>query len=108
MNPGELNKRITIQEEVKVKDEITKITSTDWKDVKTCWASIDNLYSKEKWNAKQYNLENSLKIKIRYSSYPNLTAKNRIKWGDRLFNIISPDNIKYKNETFIVMVEEVA
>ena len=107
MNPGELNKRITIQEEIKLKDEITKITSTEWKDVKSCWAKVNNLYGKEKWSAKQYNMENSVKFEIRYSSYPNLTVKDRIKWNDRLFNIISIDNIMYGNKTLIITAQEV-
>lgn len=106
MNPGELNKRITIQREVKVKDE-NHITSTEWQDVKSCWAKVNNLYGKEKWNAKQYDMENSLKFEIRYSSYPVLTAKDRIKWNDRLFNIINIDNIMYGNKTLIITAQEI-
>ncbi|HAR73069.1 MAG TPA: head-tail adaptor protein [Flavobacteriaceae bacterium] len=106
MDVGKLNKRIEIQRLKKTTDN-NHVTKTDFDYHCKCWANINNLYGKEKWDAKQYNLENSLTITIRYNSCPDITVKDRIKWNDRLFNIISVDNINYKNESLKISVQEV-
>lgn len=107
MNPGKLNKRLTIQRSVEKEDE-NSITKSEWQDLKKVWGSMNNLSGKEYWNAKQYNAENTVEFEIRYNSCPDISEKDRIIYKDLVFNIISPpDNVKYRNEIIKIKAMEV-
>lgn len=106
LNPGKLNHRITIQKYIEYEDE-HGISRKDWIDFKTVWCSMNNLYGKEYWTAKQYEAQNTVEFVIRYSACKDLSVKDRLKKGDKLFNITSVDNVMYKNEVFKVKALEV-
>jgi len=104
---NKLNKRITIQT---MKDtKVSGFNTTGWVDYKTVWASINNLFGKEYWSAKACNAENTLSIEIRYSKDLEVlnTKKYRIKWGNRLFDITSIDNVMYANKVLKIKAMEV-
>lgn len=106
MNPGELNKKITIQRYISDKD-INKIKIQTWKDIKTCHANVKNLSGKEYWTAKAYEAERTVIFTIRYNSMPDISLKDRIKFNNKLFNISLIDNVLYKNEILIIRAMEV-
>ncbi|HAR85884.1 MAG TPA: head-tail adaptor protein [Clostridium sp.] len=107
MKIEQLNKRIVIQTMKDTKG--TGFNTTGWVDYKTVWASINNLFGKEYWSAKACNAENTFNIVIRYSKdLESINTKNyRIKWGDRLFDITSIDNVQYANEILKIRAMEV-
>lgn len=101
-----LNHRVTIQRYMEYEDE-HGISREDWIDLKTVWCSMNNLYGKEYWEAKQYKAENTVEFVIRYNACKDLSVKDRIKQGDKLFNITSIDNVLYRNETLKIKALEV-
>ena len=101
-----LNHRVTIQRYAEYEDD-HGISREDWVDLKTAWCSMNNLYGKEYWEAKQYNAENTIEFVIRYSACKDLSVKDRLKKNDRLFNITSIDNVMYRNEVLKIKAIEV-
>jgi len=97
MNPGKFDKRITIERQRDFVDE-HKITKNRWEPIKTCWACANKLWGKEYWNAKEYNQENCITFIIRYSSIADVSEKDRIIWGSKVFNIIDVDDVEFKHE----------
>jgi SPP1 family predicted phage head-tail adaptor len=106
MNIGRLNHRVTIQRNIEYEDE-HGITIEEWTDLNTVWCSMNNLHGKEYWEAKQYSAENTIEFVIRYNACKDLSIKDRLKQGNKLFNITSIDNVLYKNEIFKIKALEV-
>lgn len=73
---------------------------------KPVWASVENLYGREYFAAASVQMENTLKIKIRHKQ--GISNNMRIIFRDRVFNIISIDNIKYQNRFIEIRVKEVS
>ena len=92
-----LNHKISIQRYLEYEDE-HGISREDWIDLCSVWCSMNNLYGKEYWEAKQYEAENTVEFVIRYSACKDLSVKDRIKHKDKIFNISAVDNIKYEND----------
>lgn len=106
MEVGKLNQKVTIQRYSENEDE-HYISQEGWIDLCNVWCSMNNLYGKEYWSAKQYGAENTVEFVIRYSSCKDLSVKDRMKKDDKLFNITSIDNIMYKNEILKIKAIEV-
>lgn len=106
MRACRLNKRITIQRCQQVENE-HGITKDEWIDLKTVWAGMNNLYGKEYWKAKKYAAENTVEFTIRYSACEDISAKDRICYRGKLFNITFVDNVQYGNETIKLKAMEV-
>ena len=56
-----------------------------WTDLATVWAAIEPISGREFFAAQQVQSEVSHRITIRY--YAGLTTKDRVKFGERLFDI---------------------
>lgn len=95
MKIGDLRHRITLQKYISTIDEEGFTTQT-WQDVATVWAAVENLYGREYWEAATIQAENTVKFTIRYRK--DLSSDMRIKFQGQHYEIISIDNIKYKNE----------
>lgn len=106
MDIGRLNQRVTIQRYSEYENE-HHISQEGWVDLCTVWCSMNSMYGKEYWEAKQYNAENTVEFNIRYSACKDLSVKDRIKKDDKLFNITSIDNIMYRNEILKIKAIEV-
>lgn len=106
MRVSRLNHRVTIQRYAEYEDD-HGISREGWVDLKTVWCSMNNLYGKEYWEAKQYSAENTIEFVIRYNACKDLSVKDRLKQGNKLFNITSIDNVLYKNEIFKIKALEV-
>ncbi len=108
MNPGKFRHRVTIQKYIPV-DGLWGNTTTKWTDWRTVWASINSLFGREFWEAKQCNMENTINITIRYSKdFKDLdTREYRIKWDNKIYNINFIDNPKFENKTLTIKCTEV-
>ena len=103
MRIGALRHQVTIQERSTTQDEWGTPEDT-WTDVVTVWASIQGLRGDESARAQQIGSQATSKIVIRY--YAGITTSNRIKFGDRYFDIEHIDNVLEKNETLVMMCKE--
>lgn len=112
MNIGNMNQRITIQKqgEIQYNENGFPINEDGFSDYRTIWASANNLFGKEFWSAKAVQSENTIEFIIRYSNElaQMNSAKYRIFWKDRVFNITFIDNIKYENKWLKIKAIEVA
>lgn len=104
MKIGDLRNRITLQKYIETTDE-EGFSTQEWQDVATVWASVENLYGREYWQAATVQAENTVKFIIRYRK--EIDNAMRINFQDKLHNIISIDNIKYKNEYIEIKAKEV-
>ena len=89
MRAGALRHTISIQESTETSDGLGGF-STTWSDktgMGSVPAAIWPLSAKESLDALKLELQVTHKIRIRYRS--GITAKNRVKFGTRTFNIIS-------------------
>lgn len=104
MRAGRLNKRVVIQSVTETRDSKGGITQT-WATFSTVWASVEPLVGKEYFSSKQVNAETSIKIRIRYLT--NVTSKMRVKFGSRIFEIVSPPiDIREGNREIVLMCKE--
>ena len=94
MRSGTLRHRITIQESTETSDGMGGFT-TIWSDKLEMWVAIWPLSAKERLDAMKLELQITHKIRGRYRS--GITAKDRIKFGTRIFNIVSPINQDERN-----------
>lgn len=104
MKIGDLRHRITLQKYTETTDE-EGFSIQEWQDIATVWASIENLYGREYWQAAAIQAENTIKFIIRYRK--DLPNDMRIKFQDQHYEIISINNIKYKNEYIEIKAKEV-
>lgn len=105
---AKMNKRITIQRYTDVEGEWGQ-TTNDWKDWKTIWASINSLFGREFWQAREANMENTINITVRYSrSLKDIdTREYRISWDGKYYDIIHVDNPQFSNKYLIFKCVEV-
>jgi len=104
MRAGQLRHSITVQLSVATADGMGGETNT-WTDLFDTRAAIWPLSSKEQLDAMKLESVITNKIRIRYRA--GITSKNRIKFGDRIFNIIgAPINTDERNIMLDMLVTE--
>lgn len=89
MRAGDLNRRIEIQSNTPSYDSFNQPID-NWKTDATVWASITTNGGGEFYAAQKVNAETQALFKIRYR--PEITSLHRIKYGDRIFEILPPIN----------------
>ena len=103
MNPGKLDKRITIQKLTSSVNE-NGFPEEVWSDYKKVWSSMENLNGREYFAAKAVQSETSVNLTIRYLRDIDATvnvegAKTteffRIKVGNLVFDIDFINDVKY-------------
>lgn len=104
MRIGQLDKRVTIQETVRVPDGGGGYTET-WKDVATVWASLQPLSGREVIQSGQLQAQVPHRVRIRYR--PGITAANRLTFKGRTLEIISVANIDERNVELELLCQEV-
>lgn len=105
MNIGDMRHRITLQKKVDVTDA-DGFTTQQWQDVATVWAAVENLHGREYWEAASVQAENTVKFTIRFR--PDVEQTMRILFKGKVYNILSIDNIKYRNEFIEIKARELA
>ncbi|MCP4704012.1 MAG: phage head closure protein [candidate division Zixibacteria bacterium] len=106
MRAGQLRHTISIQEQTDVADGMGGFT-TSWADISgmdAIPAAIWPLSAKESIEAMKLELVVSHKIRIRYRS--GITAKNRILFGSRVFDVVSLINNDERNISLDMLAVE--
>ncbi len=85
MDIGKLNRRVEILQFFKDRDEYGGEVG-EWKSVAKVWASIAPVSGTEQMFAQQVTAETVVKITIRY--LPWIKVMHRIRYGEKLFEII--------------------
>jgi len=88
IDPGKLNRRVTIQRRVASRDGKGARTQQSWDDVDTVWAEDVPKSSREFFRAAQVKSQMTHMIRIRYRS--GVTSKHRLKLGTTVLNILGP------------------
>ena len=104
MEISALNKRITIQE-LKTNINENGFEIEEWIDFKTVWAGVSNLHGREYFEAAAVQMEKTVKFTIRYLA--DIDTSMRILFKNKAYNIISIDNIKYRNRFIEIKAMEV-
>jgi len=101
----DLNRKVIIQ----VRTTVTKVgggQTTTWADVSTVWAKLKPRTTREREIAAQLESQTDFIITIRHDTTLSLDNDNRIKFGDRFFNIQSVINIEEANRFFEIGAKE--
>lgn len=98
--------QVTVQGLTETPDQSGGYTQV-WADKFTAWAAIEDFsllprYEKERWSEQQLQTEVSQKITIRYQ--PNVTARDRVLYGSRVYAIIGVINPLQMNVVLHLMV----
>ncbi|NBH83471.1 head-tail adaptor protein [bacterium C-53] len=80
-----------------------------WEDYFKCWCDVKSLYGKELYEALEAKLENVLNFETRFCGKLEAlnTKEYRVKWGERLFNIINVDYGKYERRKIVLKAQEI-
>ena len=106
MNPGQLDKRITLQSPSGSQDALGERITT-WTDVATVCARIRGLTTREAMAAGQRQAMTSHMVEIRYAvNVAAITTDWRIKFGARFFTIDGVINVSERNEMFTLACTE--
>jgi len=98
-----LRRKIQIQERLRVPDGVGG-SYDSWSTVKTAWAKIEPLSSRETLFGMQLQLNVTHRITIRYTT--GFDADYRILYGTRTFNIVGIRNPEERNKWLILDCEE--
>lgn len=107
IDPGKMRHRITFQHFVGESDAFGDPLLADdsqWEDVATVWAAIDPLSGREFYAAEQSQSEVSHKVRCRYRA--GITTAMRIKYGERIFSILSVIDWEERHESLLIMCKE--
>lgn len=107
IDPGKMRHRITFQSFTGEQDEFgdpLQASDDNWKDEATLWAAIDPISGKEFYAAEQSQSEITHKVRCRYRA--GLTTAMRIKYGKRIFQIISVIDWEERHESLLIMCKE--
>ena len=86
MKAGQLKHRIVIEKPTQVKNAIDEVILT-WSTFCTVWAAIEPATGQSYYAANQLESKVDGRVRIRYRA--DLEPTMRIKFGDRILNIIS-------------------
>lgn len=86
INPGRLDRRITIQEATESQGTAGGVVQA-WADVSTVWAEVLEQGTREFRAAGAWRSEVTRGFRVRYGAAPTLTAKHRILYNGRLHDI---------------------
>lgn len=104
MLSSKLRHKIDLQQKSATRDSFGSEVAT-WTTKATVRAAIEPLSGREYFMAYQVQSEVTHKITIRYYG-GGITPGWRIKFGTRVFDILSVINIEEKNQTMILMAKE--
>ena len=106
MRAGELKKRITIEQPTGTADALGEPVQT-WATWAVLWAALQPLVGTERLQAAQVNANADVKVTIRYYLGLIPTVKMRIRYGTRMFQIVSVQNIdEHNREVDLLTIEQ--
>ena len=104
MEAGKLNRRITIQRKTVTPDSYNQPIET-WKDEFSIWAQVISSGGREYYAAQKLNASTEIVFSIRYTT--GVTPTDRIKYGSRVFEILSVNDVDGMREELRVSTKEV-
>lgn len=105
INPGNYRHIVIFQKKTDVQNNYGE-EEDNWIDVLKTRAGIYPLSGKEFFAAEKVNGEITHKINLRYT--PGVTSDMRIKFGERVFELISPPiNFQEKNIELQILCKEI-
>lgn len=99
---GGLKKRVTILKQVRVSDGQGGFTET-WQEVGTVWAAIEPISGREYYEAMQLASDVTHRVRMRYM---DLTPHEKIKYDDRVFDIIAVIDVNMEHRELEVLCNE--
>lgn len=105
MRAGRLRNRIELQRvsETLVNGEPVQT----WTTLATVWAAVEPLAGRQFFAAQQTQAQVTHSIRIRWSRDWTLGPKDRVKFGERLFDIVAVLNIEERNQELVIQAVEV-
>lgn len=103
MNPGHLNKRITIQQFSQTINE-NGFPVEEWVNIKSVWAMIKTVSGKEYMSAAQTQNENKTRFVIRHIT--DIHPDMRIVFKNRVFEMQAIINDDEANKTLTIVCKE--
>jgi SPP1 family predicted phage head-tail adaptor len=103
LRAGRLRHRIVLQSAGEAADGGGGFTVT-WGDVATLWAAIEPLKGSERLRAQQLETPVTHRVTIRHRA--GVTAKMRVKFGSRAFNIRAVIDPQERGRTLELLCEE--
>lgn len=100
---GQMQHRVTVEKPIHRMDSQGGYVDT-WEPVCTVWAQIQPLEGRELIEAMQVVWHVSHKIYMRYN--PLIDAGYRIRYGDRVFNIVAIIDTDMQHKELEVLVDE--
>jgi SPP1 family predicted phage head-tail adaptor len=104
MNPGKLNKRVTIIGQPPNQNSYGE-KEGDSPVIATVWANVRTLTGRALFQAQQVQAEINTKVIIRYRK--DIKANMRIRYGTRTLEIIFPVNMNEENRYIELSCKEV-
>ena len=101
LNPGSLNRKITIQVPAVTQDAFTE-PQQNWTDVGTVWAAIHTATGKEVYAASGFTSQMTHSITIRYPAFA-VQTNMRVLYGTRSFliqGVSDPDESRVQVDLF--------
>lgn len=106
MRVGPLRHRVTIQQACEEQAASGAVT-IEWKDVVHRWAQVQPVTGREIISGQQVRAEISHRVWMRYQPGIVITPKERLMFGDRVFNILSIINRNEKDRELELLCTEV-
>ncbi|OOH89534.1 head-tail adaptor protein [Pasteurellaceae bacterium 15-036681] len=103
MNIGRLRHRIKIQT-LSNRPNDYGATIAEWRDKYHVWAEVKPLSGREFFGSNQIHSEATTQIWLRY--IPNIDRTMRVKFNQRLFEIVAVINYKEQNRTLLLQCKE--
>lgn len=103
MNIGKLNRRVEILRFFTRRDAYGG-EDGKWEAVAKVWASIEPISGTEYMSGQQVNAETTTKITIRYN--PEINVMHRIRYGEKLYEIIGISDAETAHTTTILNCKE--
>jgi len=105
MQSGRLKHKVTIQNQGTTTNDFGEVEESEWSYFNMAYASIIPISGNESFLSNTDFAKVTHKIETRY--FDGLNASMRIKYGNRIFKIISVINNMEQNKKYQIKVEEV-
>lgn len=104
MQAGKLNRLVTLERMTITYDTYNEPTET-WASAGTIWAEVITSGGKEFYAAQKLNAETSAVFRVRYTQ--KIQVVMRIKWGNRIFQILSLNELDGMRKELLISAKEV-
>lgn len=104
MRAGQLRHQIVLQRRTMARTANSAEMAETWTSVGTVWANVEPLSGSELLRAQQTQAETTHQVTIRH--FDELTPRDRVRFGTRLFEILSIVNRDERNEMLTLQCVE--